>query len=146
METARAHALHSLYRNWRGEAAPSDSDLLRWANTLSDSQLLAFPFLGKRSLAWIRAHPNGGPSVALSLDAAWAEAEAALPEGWVLLGVNHAVPEPSLPLVFVEPPFHASAREQWDRARPRVTAKSVVAGGDTPAAALRALTAKLRGF
>lgn len=85
-----------------------------------------------------------------SLDAAWAEAEAALPEGWVLLGVNHAVPwGPYLPRlqggeVFHEPAYHASAREDWSQQKLHVAAKTAVVGGATPAAALRALAARLR--
>lgn len=64
-----------------------------------------------------------------SLDAAWAEAEAALSEGWTLGGVIHRA-------VARHPTWSAEASSLGEGA--------LHAEGDTPAAALRALTAKLR--
>lgn len=59
-----------------------------------------------------------------SLDAAWSDAQAALPEGWIVRlegGLDHA---------------YASAFDGWHTA-------PTFARGDTPTAALRALAAKL---
>lgn len=63
-----------------------------------------------------------------SLDAAWAEAEAALPEGW---GIGIQVPPGGYPGGYE---VGASGDTEW----------TVQANGPTPAAALRALAAKLR--
>lgn len=71
-----------------------------------------------------------------SLDAAWAEAEAALPEGWAMLQLHHTA--------MMDQRWQAEAQSRigpvvaWNRVR------TVIAEGLTPAAALRALTAKLR--
>ena len=84
-----------------------------------------------------------------SLDAAWAEVEAALPEGWVMLEVSRR-----------DSNYHCC---EWDVMRPeweagagrpsrrtsrddggRDIGQSEEEGGPTPAAALRALAAKLR--
>ena len=65
------------------------------------------------------------------LDAAWAEAEAALPEGWVLQGIT-------------------PSRAEWEALASSWTARAgdkqdwQAGAGPTPAAALRALAAKLR--
>ena len=65
-----------------------------------------------------------------SLDAAWSEAEAALPEGWRLRVETGDSLDPK--------PYWALASLQFDK-------EGVVeTGGSTPAAALRALAAKLR--
>lgn len=61
-----------------------------------------------------------------SVDAAWAEAEAALPEGWVLGGVT-----------LHNPGYKAFAAHRF---RPGIH----VYGHPTPAAALRALAVRLR--
>lgn len=66
-----------------------------------------------------------------SLDAAWAEAEAALPEGWSFR-LEHEAPEH----------FWAQASTNWRFDDPDETLPACE--GPTPAAALRALAAKLR--
>ena len=63
-----------------------------------------------------------------SLDAAWAEAEVALPKGWELSGVERWY-TPHEWIALAHEPGHSEAS----------------AGGPTPAAARRALAAKLRG-
>ena len=68
-----------------------------------------------------------------NLDAAWAEAEAALPEGWVL---ELASPNPN----DLRPTFRA---ETWN-GKGGVTGGYVKADELTPAAALRALAERLR--
>ena len=90
--------------------------------------------------------------VAASLDAAWAEAEAALPEGWAIGAVTRNVEghgrthgqawwcsafrlRAGAPLL----PDKAASRKSWDDPLRRQ-----IAYGPTPAAALRALAAKLR--
>jgi hypothetical protein len=67
----------------------------------------------------------------VTLDEAWAEAKAALPEGWHLLlsASPHAGND-------------AYARDPED---PHPTPWNVTANGSTPADALHALAAKLRG-
>jgi hypothetical protein len=75
----------------------------------------------------------------MTLDAAWAEATALLPEGWTLqLGDWHA--EPDRPDGM--PPFEAIAEPYSFREQQRQG--SVVARGDTPVAALQRMTASLR--
>jgi len=75
-------------------------------------------------------------ALADSLDAAWAEAEAALPDGWAILGLDHTA--------MMDQRWRAEAQSRigpvvaWNRVR------TVSAEGLTPAAALRALAAKLR--
>ena len=67
-----------------------------------------------------------------SLDAAWAEAEAALPKGWVVAGLNLDL-------------WALSRGEQvWVAAAGHPLDSSTFAEAPTPAAALRALAAKLR--
>jgi hypothetical protein len=69
-----------------------------------------------------------------SLDAAWAEAEAALPDGWI---------GPSLgPELAIKRSGWVWRAFSWDRATPRGVL--IEGHGPTPAAALRALAAKLR--
>jgi integrase len=70
-----------------------------------------------------------------SLDAAWAEAEAALPEGWGLR-LTKAERHATLP---GEGRVFAHAKPPYGSRRPRIRGE-----GPTPAAALRALAAKLR--
>ncbi len=65
------------------------------------------------------------------LDAAWVEAEAALPEGWTLRLSNGGHPER----------YAATAIRLDDGWEPQ---KDIRAPGPTPTAALRALVAKLR--
>ena len=70
------------------------------------------------------------------LDAAWQEAEAALPKGWAILQLHHTA--------MMDQRWQAEAQCRigpvvaWNRVR------TVIAEGSTPAAALRALAAKLR--
>ena len=64
-----------------------------------------------------------------SLDSAWAEAEAALPEGWELIGLD-GIPE-------------QENGAQWE-AKSSGPRSDIDATGLTPAAALRALAAQLR--
>ena len=67
-----------------------------------------------------------------SLDAAWAEAEAALLEGWVILGLDYGIALRG---------WETRASDPYEEAIP------IVLGiGPTPAAALRALAAKLHGM
>ena len=70
------------------------------------------------------------------LDAAWAEAEAALPEGWCVSEILNAIPAhgtlPTSKASAIAAPIDPDGPE------------SVFAHGPTPAAALRALAAKLR--
>ena len=85
-------------------------------------------------------HPEAVGPEACSLDAAWAEAEAALPEGWKIDGMVHLLP-----------PKDPKAGEAWIASANRVRPDGRWFGrnieGDprpTPAAALRSLAAKLR--
>ena len=65
-------------------------------------------------------------------DAAWAEAEAALLEGWVILGLDYGIALRG---------WETRASDPYEEAIP------IVLGiGPTPAAALRALAAKLHGM
>ena len=69
-----------------------------------------------------------------SLDAAWAEAEAALPEGWLVMNLNRWWEETSSP-----------ANGWWGAVASKAgNGQALVGSGPTPAAALRALAAKLR--
>ena len=63
-----------------------------------------------------------------SLDAAWAEAEAALPEGWRIDGVDRADVE----------------IDWWEASASGIMGGTVFVTGDTPPAALRALAERLR--
>ena len=78
-------------------------------------------------------HPEAVGPEACSLDAAWADAEAALPEGWCLR---------------VESDVDVDETDYVAAAGPNATAGSVpwdtFGVGPTPAAALRWLAAKLR--
>lgn len=76
----------------------------------------------------------GGIDPDLSLDAAWAEAEAALPEGWAIDGLYRVVARTSLDREW-EVIVH---EDDWQGAEDNHHAR-----GATPAAALRALAAKL---
>ena len=90
--------------------------------------------------------PGVPPEVDDSLDAAWAEAEEALPEGWIicrLIGIHpmpygepwQAQAEPSPAYKSVLGPYGRLDGTMW---------LGTGASGPTPAAALRALAAKLR--
>ena len=70
---------------------------------------------------------------AAGLSEAWAEAEAALPEGWVIWGLQRfAGADPAKDVFSVW-------ANRWERG-----AKGASGSGPTPAAALRALAEKLR--
>jgi hypothetical protein len=83
------------------------------------------------------------------LDAAWAEAEAALPEGWIVFGVAKGyetddgwAPEDEWRATAVRP-----EPDQFRSDGRAVSVETITAEqgkGETPAAALRALAAKLR--
>lgn len=82
---------------------------------------------------WVEGRGHLCPTcAAVSLDSAWAEAEAALPDGWDLSGVENASEGSGRY-------WTAGAFLPWDE-----SAHDVIADGPTPAAALRALAAKLR--
>lgn len=89
--------------------------------------------------------PSFGEWVADSLDAAWAEAEAALPEGpWMMELVRHGAmngdenPYTGYVIDRIPDRYEAVAQNTW-------ACDEVVTGtGPTPAAALRALAAELR--
>ena len=66
-----------------------------------------------------------------SLDAAWAEAEAALPEGWRLASL-------------LSPGDYSFDERGWEMHAQNEDGKTRRAHGPTPAAALRALAEKLR--
>lgn len=71
-----------------------------------------------------------------SLDAAWAEAEAALPDGWFIARLE-----------LLRLPTRDRPLWQVLTSRPMTSGSGAMASGEgpTPAAALRALAAKLRG-
>lgn len=71
-----------------------------------------------------------------SLDAAWKAAEAALPEGWIVAGVDHAGPSPMMRREFV-----ASAWGPWLRSSRSVDA--TYGYGDSPITALTDLVSAL---
>lgn len=77
---------------------------------------------------WNEVHQFPFPD---SIDAAWAAAEAALPEGWVIQSVLRCTPEC----------WQAWAADPAEDASDPFVA---IADGPTPAAALRSLAAKLR--
>jgi hypothetical protein len=130
---ARSHPDRSLWEA-NGAKPGSDAVLLRWAATLEDAQILDMPNVGKGTLRWIRAHApkTTAPD---SLDAAWAEAEAALPEGWSL-AVDRGPLEPR----HVSGSACATATERTATGEGR----QEKAFADSPAAALHALAAKLQ--
>ena len=92
-------------------------------------------------------------AIADSLDAAWASAEAALPEGWQLEVVHRGALtgdiNPWTGYAITEPreQYVAEAAHVWygGPTWKRIDPPEAKAEGPTPAAALRALTAKLRG-
>ena len=88
-------------------------------------------------------HPEAVGPEACSLDAAWAEAEAALPEGWVLAKVDRLSEDTDCDTSVLRAEWSAIVvsrqRDEWGKHE--VTAW---ASGLTPAAALRSLAAKLR--
>ena len=71
-----------------------------------------------------------------SLDAAWAEAEAALPEGWELTQLDLLYYPRRLWRAWILPKDRTA--KVWDTFE--------TAEAETPAGALRALAAQLRGF
>ena len=78
-----------------------------------------------------------------SLDAAWAEAEAALPEGWLLWGVRFRAPAPSRKTGQYEAwagPVGLTDAAPWPRPSRGLSGYSA----STPATALRALAARLK--
>lgn len=77
------------------------------------------------------AEETCGICVALSLGAAWAEAEAALPEGWWITALTTRG--------FGDKEWHVTAENAINQSR-----LSADGYGPTPAAALSALAAKLR--
>ena len=104
------------------EADPDDPDLM-----LIRSRMATLPVeTDPTRLVWLTAD---------SLDSAWAEAEAALPEGWEIDGIYRVVARTSL-----DREWEVEAHESdWQGAE-----DSHYARGATPAAALRALAANLR--
>ena len=115
-------------------AIPSAHELMSRAMEASPRAYEAFaraiagadPGLGA-DFAWAVTHPEPG-----TLDAAWAEAEAALPEGWALR-IMACMHDGAIG------PWKVSAGEDLSR----YADVPVYVEGD-PAAALRALAAKLR--
>lgn len=91
--------------------------------------------LVKRTVDAIREAMPAEVVVRGELDAAWAEVEAALPEGWAILQLHHTA--------MMDQRWQAEAQSRvgpvvmWNKVR------TVIAEGLTPAAALRALAAKL---
>jgi hypothetical protein len=109
---------------------------------ISDCDAMASAILGERGVFL----PDGLP--ADSLDAAWAEAEAALPEGWALAGLEQRWPD-------WDDRGNGIGVPWWDvSADSNATVGCATCGSDvlkyhdasgpTPAAALRALAEKLR--
>jgi hypothetical protein len=80
-----------------------------------------------------------------SLDAAWAEAEAALPEGWWLHALDAWSFDDMAWRVEAASAGHQEPSDSWARYH-AVRGPSVATYGPTPAAALRALAAKLRSL
>lgn len=100
---------------------------------------------GRSCIAWaghrgrhrtsIERKPQSAEAPADSLDAAWAEAEAALPEGWAIDGLYRVVARTSL-----EREWEVIVHEDdWQGDEDNHHGR-----GPTPAAALRALAARLR--
>lgn len=84
---------------------------------------------------WVADGPTWAEHLPDSLDAAWAEAEAALPEGWAF-DLSRAVRPPA---EGAAPTYYATVSRPWTTG-----AIEFQVSGPTPAAALRALAAKLR--
>jgi hypothetical protein len=91
---------------------------------------------GKPESDWTTHEERVAARNRVSLDAAWAEAEAALPEGWRIEGLWHSWP----PNPVLDPEWGTTV----SNAQTGEMTISVHADGPTPAAALRALAAKLR--
>lgn len=116
------------------EADPDDPDLLR-AQTFRKARLETGDVIHTDLGPLVIPEGMGGHYVvADSLDAAWAEAEAALPEGWALT----LTPDTTEPDTYVA---EGRPRDPFDSTR---TGDLAWGAGPTPAAALRALAAQLR--
>ena len=82
-----------------------------------------------------------GAPVASELDAAWAECEAALPVGWHIGGLAYLLPHDQETFI---PGWQVDIARIVDGRWAEDSSPSPVGDGDTPAAALRALAARLR--
>ena len=118
--------------------------IARWEATNTGGSLAVFRSMESELVEAIdRARATLRPPVTDSLDAAWAEAEAALPEGWTLGGVQRSNQRG-------QTKRQAYISTAWGGILAGQTAVLAtprgrrIAYGDTPAAALRALAAKLR--
>lgn len=113
------------------------------ARSTPDAQLKKLRNIGKISLAELRAiapYERGTTNrIVDSLDAAWAEAEAALPEGWRIVALRASIHGWS---ARVTGPAIQERAADWHRAGPGPW--SLLIRGPTPAEALRALAAVLR--
>ena len=114
-----------------------EASLYRAVDLLSDDGF-NIPLIGK---VFDRLRDHGWATDPDSLGAAWAEAEAALPEGCLIGGLAYLLPhdrETFIPGWQVD--IGRVVAGKWAEDAP-----TVVGDGDTPAEALRDLAAKLRG-